>query len=639
MLCQSTLTLWLVVGVLGNSWAGELSDTASELDPVVVTGTRTQHRLSESPVPVTVINAADVARSGAADVAELLQREGGVYVSQAAGRGSTIEIQGLSSEHVLILVDGRRMNGRINGAVDLSRLRVAQIERIEIVRGPSSALYGADALGGVVNIITRRAPANQAALKLRGQGDGRIDGQARAALNKGPWSLQSDAVLSHRPSFDLDPERAGEEGARRELASAGVRAKRELSDAGALQAIGLDGAWSHTRSDRDDAGQGGAVLHTQKKIEEVRLGLTPELAWGDNSLRLDSYYHRYDDQYLQSRTSGDTLLDEQTLDELVGVGMQWDRLWAEHRLTAGFEYEFERLQSDRLLSTAERDRQAIYLQDQWRVGALTLVPGLRFDRDSQFGQQLSPKLALRWDITPQWMLRAGYGHGYRAPDFKQLWLRFENAAVGYQVQGNPELQPESSRGLNLSTTWYASASSSLNLALFAHQVDDLIELQQQPGAASIVYNYANVRSARLYGGDLQWQARVLPGDGLPLQLKLGYGYLHSRDEDTDQPLSGRPSHRANAAVYLDKTHWALGLRGVWVGSREFAVDISSGGPPTEAGKADPYSLVDLRGEWRGWQKRWNLSLAAGVKNIFDAGDARFLPIAPRTPYLEIQRTF
>ena len=103
-----------------------------------------------------VISAQTIAHSGARDLAELLQREGGVYVTPLAGRGTSIEIQGLSSDQVLILVDGRRMIGRIFGGIDLTRLRLDSIERIEIVKGPSSALYGADALGGVVNLISKR---------------------------------------------------------------------------------------------------------------------------------------------------------------------------------------------------------------------------------------------------------------------------------------------------------------------------------------------------------------------------------------------------------------------------------------------------------------------------------------------------
>jgi outer membrane receptor for ferrienterochelin and colicins len=167
----------ILTSALHHSNSAVANDDSSEkgsqrlIEIVVVTGTRTPYSLNDSPVEVQLIDAAQIARSGARDVAELLEREGGVYANRAAGRGSAIQIQGLSSKHVLILLNGRRMIGRINGAIDLSRLHVADIERIEIVKGPSSALYGGDALGGVVNIISQRE-GEGGALILRGDDAG-----------------------------------------------------------------------------------------------------------------------------------------------------------------------------------------------------------------------------------------------------------------------------------------------------------------------------------------------------------------------------------------------------------------------------------------------------------------------------------
>lgn len=619
-----------------------------EFDPVVVTGTRTEQQLSESPVPVIVIARPQIERSGARDLAELLQREGGVHVGQLAGRGSTVEIQGLSSEHVLILVDGRRVNGRVNGAVDLARLRVASIERIEIVRGPSSALYGADALGGVVQIITRR-DVGQGQWRLRGDENGNADASVRAGQELGVWATQASAGYSHQSAYDLDASRPGKDAQDSDAIYAMASAERDFST-GLWRTLAMDWSWSLDDSERVEAGPGNGLYNTRKRIEDLRVGVTPQLAIGAVELTLQAHYARYHDQFLQQGVDGaEGVTDEETLDEQFGTGAQWDWQMGAHQLTAGVEYQFEKLQADRISQRGERDRQSVYLQDQLRPWshALTVVPGLRYDRDSTFGDQLSPKLALRWDIRADWMLRLGYGHGFRAPDFKQLLLRFDNPAVGYQVEGNPELEPESSRGMNLSTTWFASHRASVHLGVFLNSVDNLIELIQtvagQPDPDDpIIFTYRNVSSARLSGADiqLQWQPAWRLGTALPLQLKLGYAYLHSRDKATGRSLSGRARHRINGAVYVDRGGYALGLRGVWVDQRRFSVETSSGGAPTEAGVAKAYTLADMRLEWRDLPRRLiGAQVTLGLKNIFEAGDARYLPIAPQAVYLELSRTF
>ncbi len=612
--------------------AAEAARLPADLDPLVVTGTRTEHRLSESPVVVEVVTATDIARSGARDLTELLEREGAVHVTRAAGRGSTIEIQGMSSEHVLILVNGRRLSGRINGAIDLSRLRVADLERIEIVKGPSSALYGSDALGGVINIITRQNTTG-GSLNLRSGAYDR-DVYGHHGVTGRRWSAQLAGGYTEQDAYDLSPANAAEDSPDTRGWYYSAHADTDFAATGNL---GLDLAYQLDDSERVDSGTGGVEFDTLKRTEEVRVGINPRLDMAGGRVSASTYYHRFYDQYLQDQRGTDSnTTDEETRDEIAALGVQFDREIAGNPWTLGAEHQLERLRSDRISQTAERDRQSVYLQSQLALWGhrLTLVPGLRYDRDSQFGQQLSPKLALRLDLTDRWLLRAGYGAGYRAPDFKQLLLRFDNSAVGYRVQGNPDLQPESSQGLNLAATYYANARNSLHLSLFTQRVDDLIDLvlANSGSGDTQLYSYRNVRSATLHGADLQTQWHPAS----EWQVKLGYSYLYSRDNSTGEPLSGRPRHRVHTALYFQQPRYGIGIRGNWVGARQFAVDTSSGGPPTAAGTAPAYALFDFRAQWQGWRFA---NLAAGIKNLFDAGDSAYLPIAPRALYLEIQRNF
>ncbi|MEQ1438540.1 TonB-dependent receptor [Fontimonas sp. SYSU GA230001] len=638
---ETLATITVPTRTIGEPLAGTAGPdgAAEELDAIVVTGTRTEHRLGDSPVDVQLITATDIHASGARDLAELLEREGGLHAGRLAGRGSTIEIQGLSSEHVLILVDGRRMIGRINGAIDLTRLRLDDVERIEIVKGPSSALYGADALGGVINVITRRrdtpgTPEN-GALTLRGDADGNVETFANSGWALGPaLGGRASAGWTRIEPFDLDASTAAQDGpaGRSALASANARWS-------ASEDVNLDADFAWALDDRcrvDDNGSGGMQYDTHKRIEELRAGLAPRIALGGaTELRLDVYYHRYLDQFLQQRRgNANATIDEETLDQLWGGGVQLDHGLGLHRLSLGLESQFETLEADRLGSEGRRARQSLFTQDELTLldGDLALVPGLRYDRDSQFGDQLSPKLSLRYAPARDWILRAGYGHGYRAPDFKQLLLRFSNPAVGYRVDGNPDLEPERSVAYHLGVTWFANRSASVALSSYHSAVEDLIEIVQVASGPPVVYSYRNVSSAQLYGADLQTQFRPLA----PLRVQLGYGWLHSEDEASGEPLSGRPARRANAALRFEQKSYALGLRGVWVGKREFSVDVDAGGAPTAAGTAEPYTLFDLRGDWTPAPR---LTLSAGIDNLFDAGDPAFLPIQPRTSYLEIRWSF
>jgi outer membrane receptor for ferrienterochelin and colicins len=315
-----------------------------------------------------------------------------------------------------------------------------------------------------------------------------------------------------------------------------------------------------------------------------------------------------------------------------------------HTLTAGLEGHIERLSADRLAKTGERNRQSIFLQDQFSLlpdDALTLVPGLRYDRDSQFGSQISPKLALRYDLSKRLLLRVGAGLGYRAPDFKQLSLQFSNPAVGYVVEGNPDLQPERSTGFNLGMYWRGSSDLELGANAYHHRVRELIDIVQTAGGNPSPGNparftYTNVSRARISGVDLYSKWRSEHPQLRSLHLQLGYGLLFSKDADTDAELSGRARHRANVDLSWRKPGYELGLRGAWTGIRQFQTELDTGGAPTGAGKAGAYALFDTRAQWKGWSVA---DLSLGISNLFNAGDPRFLPIAPRAFFLEIHKDF
>ena len=614
----------------------EAAERSVELRQVVVTGTHTAHALSDSPVDVQLITRRQIADSGARDVQQLLEREGGLTVSRVAGRGSSIEIQGLSSEQVLILVDGQRVVGRINGAIDLTRLKTESIERIEIIKGPSSALYGSDALGGVVNIITKSGGHGANVLT---QFDSGGNGEVSGGWDYGRGSVSAGGTLTTH--YDLDKSTPATDGVDGNDRFLNARHRLGLWRDGDDALLNFDYALGNSSSVQS----GTAVYDITKRSEELRAGATPRLHFGeDKTLTLSSYYTRFYDQFLQVQRGSDANDSYQkTIDQLASVGAQWDQKIGAHALTFGLDHQYEQLESDRIDSTGHRRRQDLFAQDEFRLFGerLTLVPGLRYDRDSQFGTAVTPKLALRYDLSEHWLLRAGGGEGYRAPDFKQLLLFFNNPAVGYRVVGNPNLKPERSTGFNVGSTWLASPALSFSGNAYYNRVRDLIDIiqttpgQPRPGS-TVIFSYTNVENARLMGFDGQAEWQPLLGARRPLVLRLGYGYLDSEDTETGLPLSGRAKHRTNLDLGWRQPLYALDLRGVWIGQRIFQVELDTGGAPTGAGTAKPYALFDARAEWKGWR---TANLAVGISNLLDAGDTRYLPIPPRAVYLQLSKEF
>ncbi|WP_164007663.1 TonB-dependent receptor plug domain-containing protein [Pyxidicoccus trucidator] len=594
----------------------------------VVTASRTAERLGETPVATEVITRADILASGARNAAELLAAHPGLEVVHSFS-GATLQVQGLGSEYVLVLVDGERVAGRMAGGVDLSRLSLEDVEQVEIVKGPSSALYGSDAVAGVVNLITRRARrplggelrasyGSLRRLELDGTGEARGEG----------WGVRLSGGLQRADSYDLEPADLGTTGS--SLEGFDVSAKGDLR---AASGHALEGNASYSRRTQRgvDLGVAGAIFDRASRDDSVSARLAPSWTLGrDVTLRADGAYAWFNRRYLrdQRRSSAlDTV--EDTREQQGRLGAQLDaRPGASHVMVVGAELLGEWLSSDRLeTGRGRRARGSVYAQDSWTVLArpgLVLVPGARVDTDSQFGSAVTPRLALRVDPLSWLTLRGGYGWGYRAPGFQELLLDFENPSVGYAVRGNPDLRPERSRSLNLSAEARPASESLLWVGAFQHTLRDMIGVSLQQGGEASLFTYVNVERATLRGGELGVRQR-LPGR---ITAELGYTLTDGRSESTGRALEGQARHRLTAQASWRHREsgveaWA---RGALVGPRPFYPDADGDGV-VEPYNARSYVTVDAR---VGWRLREELQLFVLGTNLADAGNPTDLPIPPRT---------
>ncbi len=619
-----------------NSHAEELPSARFS---TVVTASRTAQQLTEAAVPIEVITRAEIERTGARDAAEVLALQPSVQIERTfAGAGAYV--QGLEPQHVLVLLDGQRVIGRVNGVVDLSRIAVERIEQIEVVRGASSVLYGSDALGGVINIVTRKA-------QRRFEGDAAVQYGALNALDlrtslgtRLGWGSATVTAGWHRH----DPYRLDEQ----QLATSGNGSdEQQLSgriDArlGTRWRLGVAAAYLRRLQTGIDTYDSGAVLDRKNLTETADASLTPELRLGAARLRLVAQYSFFRDQYLVDQRGG-TQLDQyqETREHLLRSEAQLDwNLPRGHAITAGGEFLYERLYTPRLAGgVGERLRGAVFAQDQWRLSkelGLSLIPALRFDADSQFGNNLGPKIALRLAPLPALTVRVSYGSGFRAPSFKELLLLFENTGAGYVVQGNLQLRPELSRSVNFGVELNPASAVTISANGYRNDLTDLIQpLLSQAGSAGGPqrFTYGNIAQAYTQGVEVALRLR----SGTAFSLEVGYTLTDSQDLNTGRPLEGRARHRGNLALTLRSLSAGIDFnaRVSLVGPRPYYVSDSGDAEP-QITEAPLYALCDAR---VGLNLIKQVQFFFGVQNLLDAGDPRFLAIPPRAGFAGVSGHF
>jgi outer membrane receptor for ferrienterochelin and colicins len=601
------------------------------VEEIVVTGSRTDRARRDSTAVVEVIDRATIEAAGAESVADVLQGHPGVDL-EPAYRGYAARLQGLDPKYVLVLVDGERAQGRLGGTMDMSRFPADSVERIEIVKGAGSALYGSDAVAGVINIITRRTREPlEAGGHVAGGNLGTLDLTSRLGVRRDRYDLLAVAGHHRGAAWDLSPGTPDTTGSAFDSTDAALAGTWRPRDG-----LRLGARTEYLRRHQTGVGTGrGAIFDRDTLTEQVSATVEPDWRFaGGSRLRLTGHYGLFLDRFLSDQrdaTAGDQL--QKTREHLGRVGAQHDlALGARHTLTTGGEWLLERISSARLQGgEGTRTRGALFVQHDWAAldrPRLAFLPGLRLDTDSQFGAHLTPKLAVRLDPVKAISVRAAYGWGYRAPSFQELYLLFENPGGGYRLNGNPELTPEHARSANLDLQWRPLDRLRVSVGLFRSDIQDLIVtrlIESNPELGSS-YGYANVAAARTQGVEAAVGTEIVGG----LRADLSYTLTLARDLEENRPLEGRARHRGTFT--LGYRHAGLGLsgqaRGSLVGARPFYLDDGGDvlGPPEYS---DAHAIMGLRVAKVVWRK---MEVFLGADNLLGAGEEIYLPIAPRTFY-------
>lgn len=494
----------------------------------------------------TVIDAAEIAASQATTVLDLLRTVPGLDVVQSGGPGTvtSLFLRGTSSTQTLVLVDGVPLNSPYFGGTDLSALSVANVERVEVVRGPFSALYGSEAIGGVVQIFTRRAAAAGVsghagfALGNAGGKEGSLEGGfSEGALSATVGLRRTLSAGDLQNEFFAGTTLSGALTARlADGVTAGLVARRETGRTG----IPTDGATPtpqrSTTNDTTALEVPFSLALSKKVFVEASVRYTRDRpAYADS----DSFF---------SSSSTDA--------RRAGGRVAASGTWGAHRLTAGADWERTLVSNGSNFGVALDDAStrtfALFGED--RIALLdervVVTAGVRWDDHSAFGNAVSPRLTAAWRVTPTLKLRAAAGTAFRAPSTGELY---------YPYSGNPALRPEKSNGYEVGVERTLAKGVVAEISGFWNDIRDLIEYD-----AAATFMNQNIGRARTRGVEVALRTPV----GARSIVRASYTYLDAKDLDANEFLVRRPRHRASATYATTfVSGGAFSLTGMWVGAR------------------------------------------------------------------------
>ena len=572
------------------------SNDADALDEIVVTATRTAITTDATLAPVEVISREAIERSQAKSLTELLRGRAGINLSNQGGAGklSTLFVRGSESDHVLVLVDGVRIGSATSGLASFQDLPVAMIDRIEIVRGPRSSLYGSDAIGGVIQIFTRRdkGPAQFRFHVGAGSNGYREGGLGVGGSGDRGWfgidaGLQStDGINACRgagaPVFagcfvDGQTDRDGYENH-----SFSARGGVNIGDSLILEAHALH-ASGHNEYD-------GSFVDNSDIVQQV---VGAQLRWkasdrfdlrvdvGSNKDESDNFLGATPNGYFGSRRNSATVQADIALADaqLLTLGADWLR---------------DRIDSDNDFDEKRRTNRAVFVQYQGRLetgtyGSHDLQLALRNDDNQQFGGKTTGTAAWGLSFADAWRVTASYGTAFKAPTFNELY---------YPFFGNPALRPESSKTFEAGIAWRGERTS-VRLDAFSTDVDDLIAYDAS------IFLPNNIQHARLRGAELRVDSTLFGWN-----VGASASWLDTEDRSNSPNRGNELARRASetARLELDRSFgkFRLGFTGVAEGRRydDLANTRELGG----------FATLDVRGEYA-FAADWTLQ--ARVANAFD----------------------
>ncbi|QHJ13817.1 Colicin I receptor [Paraglaciecola mesophila] len=603
------------------------------LERMVVTGTRTELAQSQSPVSIDVITGAQLQQVSHGTLASALNFIPGVVTKRNEKDGYTVQMQGFDGDHVLVLLDSQPLISPTGSSVDLDQISVLNIERIEVLRGAASVLYGSSAMGGVINVITRKQTQNSGKFRYQASSytqnaidSGDVAGLYQLDINHNirGWQGSVSAQKIDDPGFDYDENTFAQSAPSTDKSFVNLSLARDVDD---LHLALKTRYFSDEKTKLRYAipGQSGDISYLSD-VEQWQhdVSLSKSQVW-----KINGRYLQHDE------TSGDSngLRDAQIT--LAEIDSQYQWQLAGTALVSGLIlhrdelYQVKQGTSPSVPGTVEVDDQSRdsvegYTQASWLYGEHELVAGVRVQNDSDFGVHSAARVnglfALNEDKKGMWQLRVGAGQSYRVPTLKERFYVFDHSNLGYMVLGNEDLDPETALSGNIELSYHGSSArlfganntssayprlslrANIHYAKAKDFINTVTDVEASAQTGLLISRYENVDRTYMKGGDLSlklsWQK---------VDYQLSYSYLHATDGD-DNDLADRPTHQIKSNVNLQLPYDINALAYVVYEAGEHPSS-------TQTGVAkDTWLSVNLSVNQRiNQQWQWN----AGIDNLFD----------------------
>lgn len=541
------------------------------LNEVVVTGTGTHRRLQESPVAIEVISQKELRNVNIPTFENAMIALNPSFTFSPNAMGTYMQLNGLSNRYILILIDGRRLAGDVSGNIDLSRINMNNVKRIEILKGAASSLYGSEAIAGVVNIITdKRKEKIFASSNTRYSEYGQFTQGINVDLNLGIFSSstayqrnQSDGWQLNSKTVDSKTGELVDTEAQASMRFYSDILSQKLSVAPTKQlSVYVEGSLYDKKYIRVPSVSAYNMLY-----EDYSIGLGGKYLLkneGVISLDLNTDNFDYSQVYIADNTKTGVVAGDEVFvrrqkyynANLKGVFNAGQY----NKISVGTEYRIDYLKNETDVRDGSKDvyTSAIYAQDEIRLlnNKLQFVPGIRYVYHETFNSKLTPKLSAMYTLDNV-NFRASYAAGFRVPDLKQLYYESYGTKETVTV-GNLDLKPETSNYYSIGTE-YISGKFTASINGYINEVKNIIEKESVTPLPEDVENgfpkrdqYVNRDKARIRGFDVSFNYYI----GAGLTAGGGYAYVRAKNLETGEDLQRISRHTGNVNVNYAKD-WGL----------------------------------------------------------------------------------